>query len=80
MIFKKKDSAKENLFMTVERRLTGQGYDVYYPTIHKKEALEYIKHLRFYLTKEYGWKMKGQFLARVQKTINSTKSDYTTGK
>ena len=54
MDFKKKDSVNQKLFVAVEKRWIGQGYDMYYPTIHKEEALEYNKHLPFYLTRAYG--------------------------
>ena len=51
--FRKKDSGENKMFIAVEKIWIGQGYDIYYPTIHKEEILEYFKHLPFYLTKAY---------------------------
>ena len=63
------------LFIGVEKRWNGQGFSVFYPTVYKKEALEYVKHLPFYLVKIYGYGIKRQFSARIKKEIDATKWD-----
>ena len=42
-----------------------------YTTLFRKEALEYVKHLTFYLVRFYVKDIKRQFFARVQQEINS---------
>ena len=64
----------------VEKYWIGQGYGIYYPTIHKEEVLEYIKHLSFYLTKAYGPKIRSEFSYRVQDTVDTTVWNEETGK
>ena len=54
MNFKKKGLEQDRLFVAVEMCYNEQGYKVYYPTIYKEEALEYIKHPQFYLKKITG--------------------------
>ena len=71
MDFRKKNAEEQKLFVAVEKRLIGQGYDIYYPKNHKDEALEYIKHLQLYLTKTYGLNMRRDFSSRVQDIIDT---------
>ena len=73
MDVRKKDSVEKKLFVAVKKkRWIGQGYNICYPTIHKEEALEYIKHLPFYLTKAHGLNMRSEFLSCFQDMINTT--------
>ena len=57
MNFRGKVSEQHMLCLVVERWWNGQGYKVFYPTIYKEEALEFIKNLPFYLTRVHGEKM-----------------------
>ena len=75
LILRIEHSSGSPLFIGVERRWNGQGFSVFYPSVYKKEALEYVKHLPFYLVKLYGSGLKRQFSARIQKEIEATKWD-----
>ena len=75
LILRIEHSSGSSLFIGVEKRWNGQGFSVFYPTVYKKKALEYVKHLPFYLVKIYGSGIKCQFSASVQKEIDATKWD-----
>ena len=72
MNLRKKKSQEKKLFVAVEKRWTGQGYDIYYPTVYKREALEVIKHLPYYLTQKHGKDMRRQFSTNIQNIIDTT--------
>ena len=67
-----KNSNGSHLFVGVEKKWNGQGYSVLYPTVFRKEAMEYINNLPFYLVRMYVKDIKRQFRARIQQEINST--------
>ena len=72
LILQMKHSNGTPIFLAVEKRWNGQGYSVLYPTVFKKEAMEYIKHLPFYMVKLYGADLKREFNSRVQQEIGAT--------
>ena len=72
LILRIKHSNGSPLFVGVEKKWNGQGYSVLYPTVFRKEAMEYVKHLPFYLVRLYGKDIKRQFSARIQQEISST--------
>ena len=72
LILRIKHSNGSPLFIGVEKKWNGQGYSVLYPTVFRNEAMEYVKHLPFYLVRLYGKDIKRQFSARIQHEINST--------
>ncbi len=72
MDLRKKKSKEKKLFVAVEKRWIGHGYDIYYPTVYKREALEVMKHLPYYLTKKHGADMRRQFSRHIQQIIDTT--------
>ena len=68
--FKKKE--KRPLFVGVERKWNRQGYCVLYPKVYMEEAMEKIKHLPYYLVKEYGEGIKKCFGPETQRVIATT--------
>ncbi len=72
MNIRKKKSKEKKLFVAVEKRWTGQGYDIYYPMVYKREALEVIKHLPYYLTQKHGTDIRRQFSTNIQNIIDTT--------
>ena len=54
LILRFQTKEKKPMFVGVERRWNNQGFQIFLPQVYKDEAMEYIKHLPFYLVRTYG--------------------------
>ena len=75
LILRFKTKEMKPMFVGVERRWNNQGFQILLPLVYKEEAMEYIKHLPFYLVRTYGKKLKESFDPETQHVIENTKWD-----
>ena len=71
----KEDKTPKALF--IKKKWNNQGYKIFYPKVNAKLATEFIKHLPFYLVKQYGKVLKQYFDPDIQRKIDTKVWDET---